>query len=45
MIATLPGIRRVEHVMGMPIVLDARDEHVDDGGLERGAEVGDIGRP
>jgi thiamine biosynthesis lipoprotein len=30
MLATLPGIRRVEHVMGMPIVVDVRDEHVDD---------------
>jgi thiamine biosynthesis lipoprotein len=30
MLATLPGIRRVEHVMGMPIVVDVRDEHADD---------------
>jgi FAD:protein FMN transferase len=25
-----PGLRRVEHVMGMPIVVDVRDEDVDD---------------
>jgi thiamine biosynthesis lipoprotein len=25
-VASLPGIRRVEHVMGMPIVIDVRDE-------------------
>jgi FAD:protein FMN transferase len=34
MLAVLPGIRRVEHVMGMPIVVDVRDEHVDDGVLD-----------
>ena len=34
MIATLPGIRRVEHIMGMPIVLDVRDEHIDAGVLD-----------
>jgi FAD:protein FMN transferase len=34
MLATLPGIRRVEHVMGMPIVVDVRDESVDDGVLD-----------
>jgi thiamine biosynthesis lipoprotein len=34
MLATLPGIRRVEHVMGMPIVVDVRDEHVDGGVLD-----------
>jgi thiamine biosynthesis lipoprotein len=27
--AALPGIRRVEHVMGMPIVIDLRDEGAD----------------
>ena len=27
--ATLPGVRRVEHVMGMPIVIDLRDEDAD----------------
>ena len=27
--ATLPGARRVEHVMGMPIVIDLRDEDAD----------------
>jgi len=31
MIATLPGIQRVEHVMGMPIVVDIRDEGADEG--------------
>ena len=30
MLAVLPGIRRVEHIMGMPIVVDVRDEDVDD---------------
>ncbi len=25
-----PGLRRVEHVMGMPVVVDVRDEHVGD---------------
>jgi thiamine biosynthesis lipoprotein len=30
MLATLPGIRRVEHIMGMPIVLDVRDDNVDE---------------
>jgi FAD:protein FMN transferase len=34
MLATLPGIRRVEHVMGMPIVVDVRDESVGDGVLD-----------
>jgi FAD:protein FMN transferase len=33
-VATLPGARRVEHVMGMPIVVDVRDDGVDDGELE-----------
>jgi thiamine biosynthesis lipoprotein len=28
--AALPGVRRVEHVMGMPIVIDVRDEDADD---------------
>jgi thiamine biosynthesis lipoprotein len=31
MIATLPGIQRVEHVMGVPIVVDIRDEGADEG--------------
>jgi thiamine biosynthesis lipoprotein len=26
----LPGARRIEHVMGMPVVVDIRDENVDD---------------
>jgi thiamine biosynthesis lipoprotein len=30
MLATLPGARRVEQIMGMPIVVDVRDECVDD---------------
>jgi hypothetical protein len=30
----LPGARHVEHVMGMPVVVDVRDEHVDDGVLD-----------
>lgn len=30
MIGALPGTRRVEHIMGMPIVLDVRDEDVDE---------------
>jgi FAD:protein FMN transferase len=34
MLAVLPGVRRVEHIMGMPIVVDVRDEHVDDGVLD-----------
>jgi FAD:protein FMN transferase len=29
----LPGVRRVEHVMGMPIVVDVRDD-VDEAGLD-----------
>lgn len=34
MLAALPGTRRVEHIMGMPIVLDVRDDDVDDGVLD-----------
>jgi FAD:protein FMN transferase len=30
----LPGVRRVEHVMGMPIVVDVRDEDVDEARLD-----------
>lgn len=30
-----PGIRRVEHVMGMPIVVDVRDRDVDGGTIDR----------
>jgi FAD:protein FMN transferase len=33
-VAALPGIRRVEHVMGMPVVVDVRDEGADDVALE-----------
>ena len=33
--AELPGIRRVEEIMGMPIVADVRDEGVDDALVER----------
>ena len=32
--AVAPGLRRVEHVMGMPIVLDVRDADVDDGAVD-----------
>jgi len=32
--AALPGTRRVEHVMGMPVVVDVRDDGVDDGVLD-----------
>ncbi len=28
-----PGVRRVEHVMGMPVVVDVRDEEVDESAL------------
>jgi FAD:protein FMN transferase len=31
---TLPGIRRVEHVMGMPVIVDLRDEEVDGAALD-----------
>jgi thiamine biosynthesis lipoprotein len=34
MLATLPGARRVEQIMGMPIVVDVRDEQVDDAVLD-----------
>jgi thiamine biosynthesis lipoprotein len=34
MLATLPGARRVEHIMGMPIVVDVRDEVVDEAVLD-----------
>jgi thiamine biosynthesis lipoprotein len=34
MLATLPGARRVEQIMGMPIVVDVRDERVDDAVLD-----------
>ena len=30
----LPGIRRVEHVMGMPIVVDVRDDDADEAALD-----------
>src|SRR5256712_5308024 len=30
----LPGIRRAEHVMGMPIVVDVRDDDVDEAALD-----------
>ncbi len=33
--AVAPGIRRVEHIMGMPVVVDVRDEQVGDEVLER----------
>ena len=28
--AVVPGVRRVEHIMGMPVVVDVRDEDVDE---------------
>ena len=34
-VAPAPGIRRVEHVMGMPILLDVRDEVVDEAVVDR----------
>jgi FAD:protein FMN transferase len=33
-LADLPGTRRVEHIMGMPIVLDVRDEHPHEDAIE-----------
>jgi FAD:protein FMN transferase len=36
--AALPGLLRVEHVMGMPIVLDVRDEPVDAEAVEAAFE-------
>ncbi len=35
MAAVAPGVRRVEHIMGMPVVVDVRDAEVDDNDLER----------
>ena len=32
--AAVPGVRRVEHVMGMPIVVDVRDDGVDEAALD-----------
>ena len=34
-VAAPPGVRRVEHIMGMPIVVDVRDESVDEAALDR----------
>lgn len=33
--AVVPGVRRVEHIMGMPVVVDVRDEDYDENVLER----------
>jgi thiamine biosynthesis lipoprotein len=33
--AVVPGVRRVEHIMGMPVIVDVRDEGVDENVLER----------
>ncbi len=33
--AVAPGVRRVEHIMGMPVIVDVRDEDVDQNVLER----------
>jgi FAD:protein FMN transferase len=30
----LPGVRRVEQIMGMPIVVDVRDDDVDEAALD-----------
>lgn len=30
MTVVAPGTRRIEHVMGMPVIVDIRDEHIDD---------------
>ena len=35
MTVTLPGVRRIEHVMGMPVVVDVRDEGAFDDVLDR----------
>ena len=35
MLETLPGLRRIEHVMGLPVVVDVRDEGADDDVLDR----------
>jgi thiamine biosynthesis lipoprotein len=41
--AALPGLRRVEQVMGLPILIDLRDEHADRESLDRAfAEFRDI---
>jgi len=32
--SAVPGVRRIEHVMGMPIIVDVRDEGVGGGGLD-----------
>ncbi len=34
MSSTLPGVRRVEQIMGMPIVLDVRDERPDEDAID-----------
>ena len=39
MTAVLPGARRVEHVMGMPILIDIRDEDVDGAVLDAGFDA------
>jgi len=33
--AVVPGVRRVEHIMGMPVVVDVRDDDVDERVLEQ----------
>jgi thiamine biosynthesis lipoprotein len=38
-IEALPGRRRVEHVMGMPIVIDVRDEGAEDAQLDEAFDV------
>ena len=39
MTAVLPGARRVEHVMGMPILIDIRDEKIDGAVLDTAFEA------
>ncbi len=34
-VAAVPGIRRIEDVMGMPVIADVRDEGADEGVLDR----------
>jgi thiamine biosynthesis lipoprotein len=34
MTVATPGLRRVEHVMGMPVLVDVRDEHIGDDVLD-----------
>ncbi len=42
--AELPGIRRVEQIMGMPIVVDVRDDPLDEALIDRGLRLVPRGR-